>query len=476
MIECDKVKYFYHKDYLIAFNTRTLKVFKFKSGLKDILPQILPENFTAFQKKMFIKETEQIKNEEFKCYLKFLSYDEAYLNENVSRNTLTISFPTVHKCNLKCKYCYADTGENYNNEVKNMEENVIEDIISYTLKKLAPDCNYLQISLVSGGEPLLNLGVMNNINHIIDKYRRGIKRKIFIASNMTLLNEQHIAFFNEIKPQIAISIDGPKEVHNSMRVYKDDSGTYDDVVRNIQKLKEDCTIAKTKSPMFMVVITEKNLDLVSVLKHHISLGATSVQMKISRGDYSKHGITEKNVSLFVAAYQKMIDYLLSQYVNKNMAPLLALINGNDTMGKMIKSIMLLEPNCYRCGAGKDRFSFTANGDIYPCDNFVGIEKFKLGNIYTNNRIDTGEYYNCHTDRSDVCKKCWAKYLCSGDCYFNSYIRTGSMIVPDSCMCEFFKKLSEMVIKFVAEMEIEDFEQYKKLKRILSVREKNNYIH
>ena len=67
-------------------------------------------------------------------------------------------------------------------------------------------------------------------------------------------------------------------------------------------------------------------------------------------------------------------------------------------------------------------------------------------------------------------------MCSGDCYYNSYIRTGSMIVPESCMCEFFKKLSEMIIIFVAEMEDVDFEQYKKLKRILSIREKNNYIH
>ncbi|MCI8826115.1 MAG: radical SAM protein [Lachnospiraceae bacterium] len=476
MIECTKVKYFYYKDYLIAFNIRTLKVFKFKSGLKNILPKILPENFTDFQKEMFIKETERIENEEFKKYLKFLSFDDPYTNENIIRNTLAISFPTVHKCNLQCKYCYADAGENYNEVVKDMEEKVIEDIISYSLTNIAPDCDYLQISLVSGGEPLLNLDVMNHINQIVDKYHKGIKRKIFIASNMTLLNEKHIAFFDDIKPQIAISIDGPREVHNSMRVYKDGNGTYDDVVRNIQKLKDDCIITKTKGLMFMVVVTEKNLDLVNVLEHHLKLGTKSVQMKVSRGDESKYGISEENVSLFIDSYQKLIDYLLEQYINKNMEPLLALINGNDTMGKMIKSITLLEPNCYRCGAGKDRFSFTANGDIYPCDNFVGMKEFKLGNIYIDSTIHINEYWDYHTDSSDVCKKCWAKYLCSGDCYYNSYIRTGSMIVPESCMCEFFKKLSEMIIIFVAEMEDVDFEQYKKLKRILSIREKNNYIH
>lgn len=102
MVECAKVKYFYYKDYLIAFNIRTLKVFKFKSGLKNILPKILPENFTDFQKEMFIKETEKIENEEFKKYLKFLSFDAPYANENIIKNTLAISFPTVHKWRRLC--------------------------------------------------------------------------------------------------------------------------------------------------------------------------------------------------------------------------------------------------------------------------------------------------------------------------------------------------------------------------------------
>ncbi len=293
---------------------------------------------------------------------------------------------------------------------------------------------------------------------------------------MTLLNEKHIKFFDNIKPQIGISIDGPKEIHDSMRVYKDERGTYEVVVDNLKKLRNKSVIVKTKKPMFMTVITEKNLDLVKILKHHLELDATSIQMKIARGDNNKFGIKEDNVSSFVSAYQNLVYYMINEYKNKNLAPFLALINGNDTMGKMIKSIILLEPNCYRCGAGKDRFSFTANGDIYPCDNFVGIEEFKLGNIYQDGFIDSIKYYEYHVNNSEVCSSCWAKYLCSGDCYYNSYIRTGNLKNPDSCMCSFFKKLSEMIIILVAEMEEVDYEQYKKLKRLISIRERNNFIH
>ncbi len=171
-MECEKIKYFLQRDYLIVFNTRTLKVFKFKSKLKNILPSMLPERFSVVQKNIFFKETEKIENEEFKRYLQFLVYDEPYTLENPQRETLTISFPTIHKCNLKCKYCYANAGENYENDNKTMTKETIENIIAYTLNNIASEYKFLQISLVSGGEPLLNLDVIEKINEYIDRYNK----------------------------------------------------------------------------------------------------------------------------------------------------------------------------------------------------------------------------------------------------------------------------------------------------------------
>lgn len=476
-MDSEKVKYFRDENGLTAFNVRTLKVFRFRSDLKNVLPQILPEDYTEAQKEAFIDSTDRIENENFRNYMKLLAFDEPYTILHGNIDVLTISFPTVHRCNLQCRYCYADAGENYCGKVKEMDASMIDDIIRYSLTKLAPNCKFIQISLVSGGEPLLNIGIMKEIDQIIDKYRPGIKRKVFIATNLTLLNEKHIGLFDEIRPQIAVSIDGPREMHDLMRVYKDGRGTYDDVIRKYKMLCEKSTVTKTKMPMFMTVLTEQNLDLVSIIKHHLELGALSIQVKIARGDESKHGISEKNVDEFINAYNRLAEYLKECFSEKDLKPILAIVNGNDTMGKLIKNVILTESNCFRCGAGKDRFSFTAEGDIYPCDNFVGMEQYRMGSIYSDEKnVGDVDFFSVNVDSSKICRGCWARYLCSGDCYFNSLIRTGSLGEPDKNMCRFFLALSETVIKLIVSLEDTDRELFKKLKRLISVRENNNFIH
>ncbi len=476
-MECEKIKYFHDGDQLIAFNVRTLKVFRFKSELKRLLPVLLPERYTPEQKKAYLKMTDTIENDGFREYMRFLAYDEPNDGSVAGIDTLTISFPTVHKCNLQCRYCYADSGENFTENTKFMSESVIDDILRFSLTKLAPECKFIQISLVSGGEPLMNLDIMRNVDKMISKYRSDVDRKIFIASNLTLLNDKHIELFDELQPQIAVSIDGDREVHDAMRVYKDGRGTYDDVVRNFRRLKKECNIAKTKMPMVMSVITDKNLDLISVIDHHLALGASSVQMKVARGDVSKHTISKENVGEFIAAYSKLADSLKDRFSNNDTKALMAIMNGNDTLGKLLKNVMLLRAEKFRCGAGKDRFSFTATGDIYPCDNFVGMNKYLIGNIYSDDQQKGGyNFFSINVDTSEKCRRCWAKYLCSGDCYFNAMTRTGSLSNQDEYMCKFYRALCETALRLVSSLEEIDRDRYKMLKRLVSIRENNNYIH
>ena len=146
-MECEKIKYFHDGDQLIAFNVRTLKVFRFKSELKRLLPVLLPERYTPEQKKSYLKMTDTIENDGFREYMRFLAYDEPNDGSVAGIDTLTISFPTVHKCNLQCRYCYADSGENFTDNTKFMSESVIDDILRFSLTKLAPECQFIQIGL-----------------------------------------------------------------------------------------------------------------------------------------------------------------------------------------------------------------------------------------------------------------------------------------------------------------------------------------
>ncbi len=100
-----------------------------------------------------------------------------------------------------------------------------------------------------------------------------------------------------------------------------------------------------------------------------------------------------------------------------------------------------------CGSGTEYMAVTPWGDLYPCHQFVGEEKFKLGDIYngvTNNELRE-QFRKCNVYTKAECKDCWAKLYCSGACAANAYHASGDIngIYPSGC--ELFKKRIECAI-------------------------------
>ena len=283
----------------------------------------------------------------------------------------------------------------------------------------------------------------------------------------------------KISPQLGISIDGPAEFHNSNRLYANGDNTYHDVTKTILDIKKDQNILPiTKNFIFMTVLNDQNMDLVKIIKHHKKLGATSIQIKAARSTrYGFDGINEKNIHKYKEAYNHLNDFFLEEFKNKKYDSLMLILNGIDTYGKLVKRLMLRQPSKYRCGAGKDRLSFTADGDIYPCDNFVGEEIFKLGNVYE----ESYNLFNINFNEFSVnnlipCKDCWARHLCTGDCLYNAYVKTGDLSNQDPIMCEFYLFLCELAIRFIMDLRLIDYELYQKFERLIQIRNKNNFIN
>ena len=92
-------------------------------------------------------------------------------------------------------------------------------------------------------------------------------------------------------------------------------------------------------------------------------------------------------------------------------------------------------------------SVTPWGVLYPCHQFVGEEKFKLGNIYdgvTNDAIRE-EFSSCNVYARKECANCWAKLYCSGGCAANAYHSTGSVKGVYEYGCRLFKARMECAI-------------------------------
>ena len=81
-----------------------------------------------------------------------------------------------------------------------------------------------------------------------------------------------------------------------------------------------------------------------------------------------------------------------------------------------------------CGSGTEYLAVTPWGDFYPCHQFVGHEEFLMGNVDEGiTRTDIrDEFKTCNVYAKDKCRKCFAKFYCSGGCAANSYNFHGSI--------------------------------------------------
>ena len=94
---------------------------------------------------------------------------------------------------------------------------------------------------------------------------------------------------------------------------------------------------------------------------------------------------------------------------------------------------------------------TPEGDIYPCHQFVGNDAFKMGNLYDGSfRTEIADQFggvNIYT--KEACRKCWAKFYCSGGCSASNFNVNGDIMQPSEVACELERKRLECAIAMSA---------------------------
>ena len=343
----------------------------------------------------------------------------------------------AHTCNLNCEYCFASQGK-YHGERALMSYEVGKRALDFLVENSGNRTN-LEVDFF-GGEPLMNFDVVKDLV----KYARSIEKekgknfRFTLTTNGVLIDDDVIEFANKEMSNVVLSLDGRKEVHDRYRVDYNGKGSWEKILPKFQKLVK---ARDNKNYYMRGTFTHFNpdftQDIIEMLKH----GFTELSMEpvvCAKGD--KNELTEDDIKIVLKEYEKLAKLMLEK--KKEGKPFtfyhyMIDLKGGPCIYKRISG----------CGSGTEYMAVTPSGDLYPCHQFVGEEKFKLGNIYdgvTNKEI-TLEFMNCNVYAREDCKDCWAKLYCSGGCSANAYHATGSVRGVYKAGCELFKKRMECAI-------------------------------
>ncbi len=355
----------------------------------------------------------------------------------------------AHTCNLNCSYCFASQGK-YHGERALMSFEIGKRALDFLVENSGERRN-LEVDFF-GGEPLMNFDVVKKLV----EYARSIEKekgknfRFTLTTNGVLVDDDVIEFANREMSNVVLSLDGRKEVHDRYRVDYAGNGSWEKIVPKFQKFVK---AREGKNYYMRGTFTHANPDFLEDIKTMLDLGFSELSMEpvVAAAD-DPAALTEEDKPVVMKQYEDLAKLMLQR--DKQGKPFtfyhyMLDLKGGPCIYKRISG----------CGSGTEYMAVTPWGDLYPCHQFVGEEKFRLGDIWNGvqNSAIQNEFASCNVYAREDCRSCWAKLYCSGGCAANAYHSTGSVRGIYKYGCELFKKRIECAVAVAVSREFGDEE-------------------
>lgn len=374
-------------------------------------------------------------------------YKDMILKDEGPSYIKAICLNVAHDCNLKCKYCFASEGD-YNGARQLMSPEVGKRAIDFVIRNSGPRHN-IEVDLF-GGEPLMNFKAIKEIMDYAKEQGKIHNKNIrfTITTNATLLNDENMDYIDKNMGNVVLSIDGRKEVNDNIRRRYDGSGTYDQIMPKIKKMVE----IRQKGKQYYVrgTFTSENLDFYNDVIALADEGFKEISIEpVVLEESHPLALKKEHLETIFEQYDKLTEEIIKREKEGRGFKFYHFamdLNGGPCVYKRISG----------CGAGHEYVAVTPEGDIYPCHQFVGNEKFKMGNL-SDGDVDkniSNMFKNGHIYNKPKCMNCWARFYCSGGCQANNYSFNGDIHVPYELGCEMMKKRVECAIAIKARLSVE----------------------
>lgn len=347
----------------------------------------------------------------------------------------------AHDCNLACQYCFAEEGE-YHGRRALMSYEVGKQALDFLIANSGSRKN-LEVDFF-GGEPLMNWQVVKDLvaygreqEKLHDK-----KFRFTLTTNGVLLNDEVMEFANREMSNVVLSIDGRQKVHDKMRPFRNGKGSYELVVPRFQKLAE----SRNQNNYYVRgTFTRNNLDFSEDVLHLADLGFKQISVEpVVASPEESYALREEDIPEVCEQYDRLAAEMVKRHGTEkdfNFFHFMIDLTGGPCVYKRLSG----------CGSGTEYLAVTPWGDLYPCHQFVGEEKFLMGNVFEGiqNTDLRDEFKGCNVYAKEKCRDCFARFYCSGGCAANSYNFHGSINDAYDIGCELQRKRVECAVMIKA---------------------------
>ena len=341
---------------------------------------------------------------------------DTFLDRGLQKLTLQVT----QKCNLRCKYCiYSESSNPEQRSHSNLSmtlDMAKRAVDFYRVHSL--DCDSATIGFY-GGEPLLAFPLIKEIVKYAESVFEGKELSFVTTTNATLLNDEIAEFLMEKNFVITFSLDGPKAIQDRNRIFPDGKGSYDVVIRNINRMFFEYPKKMSKSGINMVVDQTQNYGDVFSLFDEPAIQQMNVSYSMVEEDSrtlaaSPQYQSGQNYDLFLSL-ANIFRGDPNKPLNKLMAQNAVSFSGENSKVSFSQLGTVNAPSG-PCIPGKLRLFVDCFGNMYPCEKVDENASMCIGTIeggFDLTKIE--ELLNFNVKNAERCKKCWAFQLCGICC-------------------------------------------------------------
>ncbi len=346
-----------------------------------------------------------------------------------------------HDCNLACRYCFAQEGE-YHGSRALMSLEVGKKALDFLVANSGSRRN-LEVDFF-GGEPLMNWQVVREVV----EYGRSLEKlhdkkfRFTLTTNGVLLDEEKMEFADREMANVVLSLDGRREVHDFMRPFPKGAGSYELI---LPKFQEFARRRGEKSYYVRGTFTRHNLDFSKDVLHLADLGFTQISMEpVVAAESEEYALRQEDLGAICEEYDVLAREMIAREKEGRgfqFFHFMLDLSGGPCVYKRLSG----------CGSGTEYLAVTPWGDLYPCHQFVGEEKFRMGTVFEGvDRTEIREQFRgCNVYSRPACRECFARFYCSGGCAANSYNFHGDMGQVYEVGCVLERKRVECAIMLKA---------------------------